>query len=270
MRELILLDGEPIGGNFPLRSLFYGEGVFETFRWKRLPPVFLAKHLERMKKGAEFLRIPFPKEEHILESLEKAISVSQTSDAYVKVCLLSKGNSIFYENPSEFSTLTVIREYQSPKDSMSVMTSSFRRNSSSPINKIKSLNYLENILARREAIEAGFDEALFLNERGEITEGTASNLFWIRDEVLFTPSLESGLVPGITVDVTIEVAAGLGFKVEEGRPRLEEALSCDGAFLTNSLVGLVGTPQIDGKEINSDFEILSKLRKALLEKLGWL
>jgi Branched-chain amino acid aminotransferase/4-amino-4-deoxychorismate lyase len=196
MKQFVFIDDQPFREGFPLRSLFYGEGVFETFRWKTAIPVFWKEHIRRMERGAEILRVPFPGIEHIKEAIEGAVLNSKVSDAYVKICLLSQGDPTFYRNPEGASLVVAVKEYQPPGKFVKAHISSFRRNSLSPIARLKSLNYLENILARREAIESGFDEALFLNERGEITEGGASNIFWLKGGVLFTPSLECGLLSG--------------------------------------------------------------------------
>ena len=99
MKEYIFIDGEPFKEAFPLRSLFYGEGLFETLRWKGELPIFWNKHIERMKKGAGVLGIPFPGGKAVKEGVENAILDSQIPDAYVKICLLSHGTTIFYENP---------------------------------------------------------------------------------------------------------------------------------------------------------------------------
>jgi 4-amino-4-deoxychorismate lyase len=269
MKEFIFIDGRPFEEKFPLRSLFYGEGVFETFRWKSHPPVFWNKHIERMKKGAEVLGIPFPKVENIRESVENALLESEISDAYVKICLLSHGIPIFYGTSQEYSLLVVVREYQSPKELIKAHVSSFRRSSTSPILGLKSLNYLENILARREAMGLGFDEAIFLNEKGEITEGSTSNIFWLGDGVLFTPSLECGLLPGVIRGALIELAREIGIEVREGRFDLYSLTSSRGGFFTNSLIGAVAVSQVDGVKLSTDSQNFKRVKTALLEILGW-
>ena len=270
MDDSILIDGQPIQGDFPSRSLFYGEGVFETFRWKSTHPVFLNKHIERMKKGAEILRIPFPGEESILDSLDRALRAFQASDAHVKICLLSRGNTIFYENPEGSSLLTIVREYQLPNEPVKARVTECRRSSSSSILRLKSLNYLENIRARREARELGFDDAIFLNERGEITEGTASNIFWFRDGVLYTPTIECGLLSGITRCVLVENAEEIGMQVMEGCFNLDSLLSSQCCFLTNSLIGVVPISQINDTTLDSDYIYFERIKASLFEKLCWV
>jgi 4-amino-4-deoxychorismate lyase len=269
MKEFIFIDGEPFKEKIPLRSICYGEGVFESFRWKMRPPVFWDKHLERMKKGAKLLGIPFPGVGDIEWVVERAILDSQISDAYVKICLLSKGNSNFYETPTGYALLGIVREFQPPKELITACISSFSRNSSSPILRIKSLNYIENILAKREAMESGFDEAIFLNERGEITEGSVSNTFWLREGVLYTPSLECGLLPGVIRDVTIEAATEVGIQVSQGSFDPGVFIVSQGVFLTNSLMGVGSVSQINGHKLPTHDQAAGVLKSAILEKLNW-
>lgn len=270
MKEFIFIDGEPFKEKFPLRSICYGEGVFETFRWKSRLPVFWNKHIERMRKGAGVLGIPFAKIEDIREAVENAVLESKISDAYVKMCLLSKGGSIFYESPQESSLLVIVREFQPPKEPVKASVSYFRRNSKSPILGIKSLNYLENVLARREARGLGFDEAIFLNEVGKLAEGSVSNIFWLKEGILFTPSLECGLLPGVIRGVMIETAKELGIEVRQGKFDVRRLMSSQGMFLTNSLTGIVSISQINEFKLPSDSREIMRLKVATLEKLNWV
>lgn len=270
MREYIFLDGEPFKDKFLLRSIFYGEGVFETFRWKSRLPVFWDKHIERMKRGAEVLGIPFPKVEDIRETVENAVLESKFSDAYVKICLLSDGDTVFFENPKGYSLLIIVKEYQQFKESLTACISSFRRNSISPIIRIKSLNYLENVLARREARVLGFDEAVFLNEEGKVTEASSSNVFWLKDGGLYTPSLECGLLPGVVRGVVIEIGRELGIEVKEGKFDPPSLLSSRGVFLTNSLTAITIVYQINEFTLPSDSHEVMSLKSACLEKLNWV
>lgn len=270
VRELLFLDGELFEKKIPLRSLLYAEGVFETFRWKGSPPVYFEKHLSRMKSGAELLSIPFPTEKNIKNFVEESVKKSNIADAYVKICLLSSGPTTFYEKAEKEHLLTIIKKHNAQKERVRAHVASFRRNSSSPLLRIKSMNYLENVIARREAKTMGYDEPIFLNQRDEITEGGTTNLFWMKKNVLHTPSVNCGLLPGITREALISLAPNLDFEVREGRFNLEDVLSSDCAFLTNSLIGVVAVTAIDDHKINFDREIYIKIRDALFHKLGWI
>jgi 4-amino-4-deoxychorismate lyase len=270
MREFLFLDGKPLEQKLPLRSLFYGEGLFETFRWKDSPPVFLRKHLKRMKKDSELLSIPFPGEEKIKNAVREAVDKSGVKDAYVKLCLLSAGPIKFHERGDEGQVLVVVRGYEPPKEYVRVHVTPFKRASSSPLLRVKSLNYLENVLARREAERMGYDEALLLNERGEVTEGSSTNIFWVKRNVLYTPALECGLLPGITREALISLAPELDLEVKEGRFNLDEVLTSQGAFFTNSLIGITAITEIDKVRIRVNNELFEGLRCSLYRKLGWI
>lgn len=270
MTELMFLDGKPFEEKIPLRSLLYAEGVFETFRWKGSLPVYLEKHLNRMKRGSEFLSIPFPGEESVKSSVQEAIRRSSVTDAYVKICLLSSGGMKFHERADEGHVLVIVRSYEPPKEHMRAHIVSFRRTSSSPLLRIKSLNYLGNVLARREAESNGYDEAIFLNERDEVTEGSVTNLFWVKEGVLYTPAVDCGLLPGITREALISLAPELNLEVEEGEFNLDEVLSSDNAFLTNSLVGIAALTDVDNVKITLNEELSAKLRDVLFRRLRWI
>ena len=270
MGELLFLDGEQLGEKLPLRSLLYAEGVFETFRWKGSAPLFLEKHIRRMRRGAELLRIPFPNEGTIENAVEAAVGTSGIDDAYVKLCLLSSGSLKFHERADSGRLLVVVRKYEPPREQVRAHIASFKRLSSSPLLGIKSLNYLENVIARREAESMGYDEAIFLNERGEVAEGSSTNIFWVKDGTLFTPALECGLLPGITREVLISLVPELGLKTNEGRFTLNDVISSHGAFFTNSLIGMTAIAEIDGTEIIVDEGLYGQLRRSLFRKLGWV
>jgi 4-amino-4-deoxychorismate lyase len=269
MIETIQINGKPVEEGMPLRSLIYGEGLFETFRWKSKLPVYYERHIDRMREGAGILGVQFPRDEQIAEGLEKALSVASVSDAYVKIGLLSRGSPVFYKGSSGSSLLLVVRKYQPQKQSMNVKVSSYRRNCNSPIVRIKSLNYLENILAKREALSSGYDEAIFLNERNELAEGTVSNVFFVKGNVVFTPSIECGLLAGIIRGVIFQIVDEFGLEVREGRYGLEELKYNDGVFLTNSLIGARAVSSIDGISRPCDCELFYKLEERLRGKLGW-
>ncbi len=270
MSEFIFLDGELLKYGAPMRSLLYGEGVFETFRWMNSPPEYLEAHLDRMKRGADFLKIPFPGREKLTEDLETAIESSGLDDAYVKVCLLSSGPKKFYDMPASAQVMVLIRAYEPQAGSLTANVAPFSRNSSSPLVRIKSINYLENVIARREAKSLGFDETIFLNENGEVAEGSSTNIFWIKGGKLMTPAVECGLLPGIARMVLLSSAKELGFEAVEGRFGLDHVASSQGAFLTNSLVGVAALTDLEGKRISQNVETFKNIRRAVFNKFGWV
>ena len=130
-----------------------------------------------------------------------------------------------------------------------VVLSSIRRNSLSPVTYLKSANTMENMLARRDARDAGADEAFFLNEKGYLTEAAGSNLFIVKDGILKTPRYDSGILPGVTRVVVFELATQLDIKVREVNLKLTDLLQADEVFITNSLIEIVPVTTFDGKPI---------------------
>jgi len=254
----------------PTRSLLFGEGVFETFRWCGGPPAFLENHFQRMCRGAEVLGIDSPGEAEFIRAVEWAVEASGIKDARVKVCLLSLGPTQFSARASGHRLLVGVSPYRPPKQRMNVHLVSFRRNSTSPLVGIKCISYVENVIGRREAEVRGFDEGIFLNERGEVTEGCTTNIFWVIGKKLFTPATDCGLLPGVTRKALISLAPGLGFEVQEGRYGLRELLESEAVFLTNSLIGVAAVSRVDGTEVSVDEELFGKIKTALYHELRWV
>lgn len=269
MTEHIFIEDKPVSDVLPLRSLFYGEGLFETFRYKSGLPVLFDRHYDRMRRGAEYLGIPVPSLVYIEDLVNNAVTVSGISDAYIKICLLSGGSSLFYEHPSKNAVLTVVRDYKAPEGPLTLHLSSIRKNSTSPLTRLKSLNYLENVLARREAIATGFKEALFLNDKGHVAECSAANICWIRESVLYAPSLECGILPGTTREIVFEIAESIGLDIHEGQYPLDRLYECELAFTTNALIGLLPVLSIGDTRLDTNTALLGSLQSALFQRLGW-
>ena len=270
MTNSIFIDGKRAQNVFSARSLFYGEGVFETFRYKASPPVLLDRHIERMREGADLLKIPFPGKEYLIELIQKAILESEIHDAYVKVCLLSEGEPDFYSVSIKSQVLVIIKEYLKSNQPLMLKVNSYRRISESPIGRVKSTNYLENILARREALSFGFDEALFLNEKNQIAECAASNLFWFKDETLFTPSEVCGLLVGTTRNLVLTSMADIDINILEGKFLLNDLRDADFVFTTNSLTGCMPVSKIEGDSFNTENPLFLRIQNALLKELRWI
>jgi len=268
--EQVFINGERADSRIPLRALFFGEGLFETFRYKSRMPIFFDRHYDRMERGARLLRIPFVERDDLAGILKSAVANSGISDAYVKICLLSGGALNYYDDASRGDVAIVVRDYESRTGPARVCINEFRRISDSPIYGVKSLNYLENIIARREARLNGYDEAVFLNERGEIAEGTASNIFWVRKDTLYTPSVECGILPGIIREILIDSVNALCIGVEEGGYYPESLTGSRFAFLTNSLSGSMLISQLGNAEFPLDDGLYETIKKLVIAGLGWV
>jgi 4-amino-4-deoxychorismate lyase len=270
MTDYLFIDGSRVETSLPMRSLFYGEGLFETFRYKNRLPVLIDNHLERMEMGSKLLKVPFPEKEYIKDLVKKAVQESKFKDAYVKICLLSNGESLFYRTAKTSQLLVIVKKYVHPKQFVKIKVNSFKRISESPLFGVKSLNYLENILARREASLSGFDESLMLNERDEVTECSASNIFWFKDNTLFTPSGECGLLCGTTRDLILNFMPEYGISTVECKFSLTDLKDAEFVFITNSLIGCAPVSEVEGYSFNAEHDLFTKIRNSLLQKLNWL
>jgi len=266
----VFLNGKRVVPEIPLRALFFGDGLFETFRYRFRVPVLIDKHYSRMERGAEMLGIPLIQREKFTAMVEKAVTSSEIRDAYVKVCLLSRGRLDYYDSATEGDIAIIVKAYESRKEVIKVCISEFRRYSDSPVRSLKSLNYLENIIARRAAQKGGYDEAVFLNERREIAEGTASNIFWVDGDTLYTPSIDCGILPGTTRELLLNSANQVGLRVEEGRYSPECVNGSRFAFLTSSLTGSTLLSHFNHSIFSPGDELYESIKRLLFTGLGWV
>jgi branched-subunit amino acid aminotransferase/4-amino-4-deoxychorismate lyase len=134
---------------------------------------------------------------------------------------------------------------------MAAVVSSIRRNETSPLSAVKSLNCLDNLLAREDARRRGADEAILLNTRGLVAEGSASNLFLVEGGRLLTPSIESGALPGITRQAALELASAAGLEAAESGVEMQALWDAPEVFLTNSVMEVMPLTMLDGRPVGS-------------------
>ncbi len=264
MAELVYLNGSLVSRDDARIAVLdygflYGFGLFETMRAYGGHVFRLDRHLDRLLNSAERLGITV--EGEVLESaVTETIRANGLSNARIRLTVsIGEGGAV--PDPTtcgEPTVLVVAGNYRSFSEEVyrkgfSAVVSSSRRNSQSPLSGMKTLNFLESMLARQEARTAGADEALLLNEKGLLAEASMSNVFLVSKGSLRTPGLESGVLPGVTREAVIELAGGLGMDVVECDMTTDDLTVADEAFLTNSvmeimpLTGVEGRPVGDGK-----------------------
>ncbi len=229
------------------RTRLYGQGLFETLRvYPQRRVGFPNEHIRRMEEGAAFFGIPFSKQGFLL-TLKKALNaIPEDAEARLRITLEAYG-----EERAESSKLTaqwkplVIPEglYQ---QGATLTLAPFPRHCQSPLTRFKTTSYLENIYTRTWAQARGFYDALFLNEKGEIMEASAANLFYIRGNSLVTPSLDSGLLPGIVRATILRIAGELGLQGKERGVTLDELGRAEEVFLTNSIIEVLPVKGVEG------------------------
>lgn len=237
------------------RGFSLGDGLFETMRARGGIVLFVERHLARLSEGARTIGLPLPwDEEWLKKAIRETVEVNGLSEAAVRLTVsrgVPKRRGLRPEPDSE-PTLVVHAEHfpgypDSLYEGMHAVTSRFvRRNERSPLSSVKSLSYLENVLARREADACGADEALLLNTSGYLACASAANLFLVLGEELFMPDLASGALPGTVRDVVANDLAPLaGLEVTERAVNPEELAWADEAFLTSALLGVVPLVETD-------------------------
>ncbi len=240
------------------RGLLLGDGVFETLRVYAGKPFALDQHLSLLAAGARALAIPLPQWDmkaavadtlagNGLDSAHASLRITLTRGPGPRGLLAPKE-----PKPSLLVSAAELRDTGASRPASAILAS-LRRNETSPLSRLKTLNYLENVLARQEAAAAGAEEALLRNTAGRLTGASAANLFLVKDGTLITPPEEEGLRAGVTRGIVMALAAELGTAVREVPFTLKDVDLADEAFLTNSLIEIrplltvTGTILGDGK-----------------------
>ena len=260
----IWLDGEFVAADEARISVFdhavlYGDGCFEGIRAYGGRIFKLKSHLDRMYASAQKIRLtPAYSKDEIERAIRGALDVNGLSDAYIRLVFTRGVGTLGLHpfrcpKPSAFVITDTIELYPPElyESGMAVIVAKRRR---VPIDSldpaIKSLNYLNNILAKIEAIDADVLEAIMLNVDGEVSECTGDNIFIVRDGRLITPSASAGILHGVTRRYVMEeLGPALGHVVEERPMKLDEFLGADEVFLTGTAAEIIGVNRIDGHKI---------------------
>ena len=268
MTTLVNIDGRLLTAEQATVSVFdrgflFGDSVYETVRTYGGRPFLLDRHLVRLARSADGLFLPIPRGVDALGGeIERTLAAAENEEAYIRIVVTRGHREGFVdldERTAEDGTVVLIvrplapiapAAYDEGVDVAVVGVLRTGRRSLDP--RIKSGNYLNNILALREAKRLGCFECLMPNRDGELTEGSTSNVFLVKDGALRTPVLDSGLLDGITRGFVLELAAEIGLSVHEERLGLEDIESADGMFMTSSLKEVLPVRRVK----NADGEVV--------------
>lgn len=227
------------------RLALFGFGLFETLLITQAGPQFANLHWQRMNKGADLLGLNLPDNNEWVKLIQKFIEVTPSPFPYALRVTLS-GGSPLANLPSQILFHKRELPYTPNHYALGIRLHllSSARNEQSPLVSIKSTNYVENILAKEEAKRNDAEEGLWLNTKGYLCEGTMSNLFFIKDKTLFTPSLASGCLPGTRRQLILDLARSLQIPTREGLYPLSNLLSADEIFMTNALMSIMPVRQV--------------------------
>ncbi|WP_138207179.1 aminotransferase class IV [Haloimpatiens lingqiaonensis] len=242
---MILLNGKLIEEDkVTLDSGFYfGRGLFETILVKN-NPLFLEEHLNRLNTGL------------ITIGINKFITADDVANAVLN---LNCKNNVLKLVVTEKNTLFTCRENKYTeeiyKKGFRVTISDVRRNESSTLTYLKSINYIENILEHEKCIKQGFDEVLFFNFKDNLAEGSISNVFFVKNGNIYTPKVQCGLLNGTVRKYIVD-----NNDVKEGNFTEEDLLNSEGIFLTNSIMGVMWVSEICGKPLAKN-RIIEKIKE---------
>ena len=253
-------------------GLLYGDGVFEGIRIYNGKVFRIKEHIERLYESAKaiILEIPMTKEE-MKAAVEDAVKVNERKDGYIRL-VITRGEGSLGLDPASCKKATVIiivsdiqlypKEYY--EKGIALVTVTSRRIPSECLDpRIKSLNYLNNIMAKLEAKQAGCLEAVMLNTQGFVAECTADNIFIVKEGRLLTPSVYHGALEGITRQTVMEIAEKIGIKSEETTLAPYDLYTADECFLTGTGAEIVPVVKIDGRVIGDG--VPGKVTKMLVE-----
>lgn len=241
-------------------GLLYGDGVFEGLRSYGGRVFRLEQHLDRLWKSARaiWLEIPLTREA-MAAAVNDTLKLNKIDDGYIRLVVTRGAGSLGLDpNRTSDPQVIIITDYISlyPPElyerGLEIVTASTIRNHPAALSpRIKSLNYLNNILAKIEGLQAGCIEALMLNTKGEVAECTGDNIFLVKRGALYTPPLDAGILEGVTRDAVIELAAAQGIKVHETPLTRHDVYVADECFLTGTAAEVIPVVKVDGRAIGT-------------------
>ncbi|MFQ5449910.1 MAG: aminotransferase class IV [Nitrospinaceae bacterium] len=241
-------------------GFLFGDSVYEVVSTRKNKPCFLDKHLKRLNHSAEALSLNIPfGADRFREELAKTLQASGNGESYIRIVVTRGVGDIDIDpstckNPNVLIYVTEMRDYPREyyENGIHIALVSIKRNPREALNPgIKTGNYLNNVLAKMEANKLGAKDALMLSPWGYLTECTTSNIFFVQGDRVMTPSVDCGILPGITREILIPLARENGILVEEGEWPAEALEKADEIFITGTLKKVMPVTQLDGRTIGN-------------------
>ncbi|WP_019123093.1 aminodeoxychorismate lyase [Brevibacillus massiliensis] len=245
-------------------GFLYGIGLFETMRVYNNRIFLWSEHYKRLMAGLDALRISATwTEQELLDSINRTLVANRLTDAYVRLSITGGQEGVGlvgveYANPSLFVYVKPVAPVAEPPKGKQLVSVSIPRQTAEGAFRFKSHNYLNNALAKLEVGPDPKVEGLFLTQDGYVCEGIVSNVFWVRNGKLYTPSVATGLLNGITRQHVLTLAEELNLPWEEGLFLLSSLTAAEEAFLTNSVQEIIPVNQVDGVPLAQDYGPITK------------
>jgi branched-chain amino acid aminotransferase len=239
-------------------GLLYGDGVFEGIRVYNGRVFLLAEHVDRLYESARAVRLEIPIEPAAMrQAVEDTVAANVIKDGYVRLVVTRGAGSLGLDirktsHPQVIVIADTITLYPSEmyEKGMAIVTASTIRNHPAALSpRIKSLNYLNNILAKIEGTDAGAPEALMLNHKGDVAECTGDNIFLVKDRIVLTPPRDAGILEGITRNAVMRIARDASYEVREVTLQRHDVYVADECFLTGTAAEIVPVVSVDGRRI---------------------
>jgi branched-chain amino acid aminotransferase len=241
-------------------GLLYGDGVFEGIRFYNGRIFRLEQHIRRLYDCARSILIDIPLDPaQLIEEVCRAVRLNGFQDGYIRL-IVTRGRGPLGLNPFQCPQPSLIiiaagialYAEEMYRTGVTMASCATRRPSHDVLSpQVKSLNYLNNIMAKMEALQAGADEGLMLNDRGLVAEGTVENIFMVRDGKIGTPPLSAGALDGITRRVVFEIAAELGIPLVERELSRHDIFTADECFLSGTAAEVIAAVKLDQRVIGS-------------------
>ncbi len=255
-------------------GLLYGDGVFEGLRFYAHRSFRVDQHLDRLRDSAIAIGLELPMSKaDMKQAIERTIKASGLSDGYIRLVVTRGEGSLGLDPASCIQARTIIIadelamvSPESRQRGVNVIIASTRRLNADQLDpRVKTLNYLNQISAKQEASAAGADEAILLNQAGRVAEGTADNIFIVKNSHLLTPPTSEGPLDGITRSVIIEIAAGLGIVCEQALLSVYDLYTADECFLTGTGAELIPVASVAGRQLPPKRDIFRRLETAFAQ-----
>lgn len=281
MTQKVYLNGKIVPSDKALISVsdhgfLYGYGLFQTMRAYNGKLFLLDRHLYRLHEAAKVIGLEEKiKNMDLVKACNDTLAANNLKEARVRLTVTNGDSAALpWVDKGNNATVVITAVPYTPfteekyNAGFKVGIATVRRMKQSPFSAMKSINYLLNVVARTEAAEKGLDETIILNDEGYIAEGGGSNIFFVDGGKLVTPSLDMGIIPGVTREMVLGLAGKLGISVREGPVGIGIIKRCEEAFMTNAIIEIMPVTLVSDNEGNSVTISGGKLGKATQRLIG--